>query len=891
MAVGRISGPLLKDNLQRNGVNLAFETSLLYLDVVNSRVGINTTTPTNDLTVNGTTRTTNIYASNSAQLGLLTFSGSTVSSNNSTITFTPTGPNATVYQGTALVGNLSLTGNVIASTNTNGDINVTPNGTGQINLNANTLVSGNLHATGSITADGNIVLGDAVTDTITFAGEINSNILPATTNTYNLGQGVGPAQLATVITAGTGYVNGSVVTPTGGTGSATTFTLTATANGQLTVAGSPTGTAIGIAFSYTLVTQLSTSGTGIGAQFTIGKTGTGTNYSGVTTITVTTPGSGYAASDTIVIAGASLGGTTPAQNLTITVTTITGGLVTAVTVATPGTGYTLNDVLTLPGGSGATIRLTQVGSLFWNNVYANTLNAVNLSVTNVNAVDFKTAGLDITGNTISAINTNTDINLATTGTGGIQIGNLKFVGNTVTNTVANAVTTFQQATGTASFTGVITSTTGAIFTASITGNTLTVSTVPSNAFGGSLGFNGTNQYLTFSPGMQFASTAYTFECSFYQTGASGSGQAALIGSTSTGGYAVSTVGTTGIRVTSTAGGNNLYTATLPYNTWHHVAVTRNSSGVETVFINGTRSSTGTITNNTNYTGYTNYVGVQQGLTWLFPGQITNLRITTSSNVYDPTASTITIPVGQLPSITNTKLLLLASTSTSILTDTSGIQTVTQGGGSNVSYSNTSPFGTGNTGISIGSVITGSGVSTGSYVVSNISGTGTSASSSWTLNTTQTVNSQPITSTPVTMTVSGTVTGTIANGMALSGSGVASGAFITSTNAENNVLTGTGATGTYFVSPVQTVSSTTITGTTSGTVKFAGTYGVVVPVGTTAQRPSVVYSETGMIRYNTDLQLVEVFNAAGAWQSVAGSSGGVTFSVATDIALGIVISLG
>jgi hypothetical protein len=279
------------------------------------------------------------------------------------------------------------------------------------------------------------------------------------------------------------------------------------------------------------------------------------------------------------------------------------------------------------------------------------------------------------------------------------------------------------------------------------------------------------------------------------------------------------------------------------------------------------------------------------LTWLFPGQITNLRITTSSNVYDPTASTITIPVGQLPSITNTKLLLLASTSTSILTDTSGIQTVTQGGGSNVAYSNTSPFGTGNTGISIGSVITGSGVSTGSYVVSNISGTGTSASSSWTLNTTQTVNSQPITSTPVTMTVSGTVTGTIANGMALSGSGVASGAFITSTNAENNVLTGTGATGTYFVSPVQTVNSTTITGTTSGTVKFAGTYGVVVPVGTTAQRPSVVYSETGMIRYNTDLQLVEVFNAAGAWQSVAGSSGGVTFSVATDIALGIVISLG
>ena len=42
MAVGRISGPLLKSNLLRNGVDLAFETDLLYLDVSNSRVGIKT---------------------------------------------------------------------------------------------------------------------------------------------------------------------------------------------------------------------------------------------------------------------------------------------------------------------------------------------------------------------------------------------------------------------------------------------------------------------------------------------------------------------------------------------------------------------------------------------------------------------------------------------------------------------------------------------------------------------------------------------------------------------------------------------------------------------------------------------------------------------------------
>ena len=60
MAVGRISGPLLKDNLLRDGVNLAFETDLLFLDVINGRVGIKTKTPTNELSVSGTTRTTNL---------------------------------------------------------------------------------------------------------------------------------------------------------------------------------------------------------------------------------------------------------------------------------------------------------------------------------------------------------------------------------------------------------------------------------------------------------------------------------------------------------------------------------------------------------------------------------------------------------------------------------------------------------------------------------------------------------------------------------------------------------------------------------------------------------------------------------------------------------------
>ena len=58
MAIGRISGSVLKSNLTRNGTDLAFETNLLYLDVTNSRVGIGTSEPTTALQVNGTITST-----------------------------------------------------------------------------------------------------------------------------------------------------------------------------------------------------------------------------------------------------------------------------------------------------------------------------------------------------------------------------------------------------------------------------------------------------------------------------------------------------------------------------------------------------------------------------------------------------------------------------------------------------------------------------------------------------------------------------------------------------------------------------------------------------------------------------------------------------------------
>ena len=219
MAVGRITGPLLKANLLRDGVDLAFETDLLYLDVNNGRVGIKTTLPDYDLDINGTTRSTNLEVSNQADIATFTVVGNTISSTNSTINLEPAGANAVVYQGKIVTGDLQLSTNVIETTNTDGNLDINTLGTGKVNINSDLLVNGNVHATGNITADGNIQLGDANTDNIVFNADVNSNIIPDDNETWDLGSdptALGKAWrnvyakdiLATSVTADSILVNG-----------------------------------------------------------------------------------------------------------------------------------------------------------------------------------------------------------------------------------------------------------------------------------------------------------------------------------------------------------------------------------------------------------------------------------------------------------------------------------------------------------------------------------------------------------------------------------------------------------------------------------------------------------------------------------------------------------
>jgi hypothetical protein len=59
MAINRISGNILQDNLQR-GSDLSIQGNLIYFDVINNRVGIKTSSPSDDFEIDGIFRIGNV---------------------------------------------------------------------------------------------------------------------------------------------------------------------------------------------------------------------------------------------------------------------------------------------------------------------------------------------------------------------------------------------------------------------------------------------------------------------------------------------------------------------------------------------------------------------------------------------------------------------------------------------------------------------------------------------------------------------------------------------------------------------------------------------------------------------------------------------------------------
>ena len=184
--LGRISGPLLKANLLRDGKDIAFETNLLYFNVNthtddidlhpldpslwSGKIGIKTDTPQYDLDIVGTTQTTHLIT-DELDVGELN------------IVNNPLSPNDTLISN--VLGNITIqakdsTGIIEIKNSVLPSINET------YNLGSPTRRWNNIYAK-DLNLSGNVTIGDSNTDSIAIFADITSNLIPNASSLYTVG--------------------------------------------------------------------------------------------------------------------------------------------------------------------------------------------------------------------------------------------------------------------------------------------------------------------------------------------------------------------------------------------------------------------------------------------------------------------------------------------------------------------------------------------------------------------------------------------------------------------------------------------------------------------------------------------------------------------------------
>lgn len=217
--LGRISGKLLSENLVRYGVDLAFETDLLYLKVspiikgnspvdgvegdpnydstlpealYGTGVGINIDTPGYDLEINNDVLTKGLISTSDAYINNFYISNNRIGTTVGNIEIFTNGPDGVAIFDKIRSDNIFFDGNTIQSYD-NSIIRFNPAGSGTIELQTTTniqgelAVSGNIELGGNLSTTSNIIIGDSPLDTVVVDTDLTQDINPGTTLTYNLG--------------------------------------------------------------------------------------------------------------------------------------------------------------------------------------------------------------------------------------------------------------------------------------------------------------------------------------------------------------------------------------------------------------------------------------------------------------------------------------------------------------------------------------------------------------------------------------------------------------------------------------------------------------------------------------------------------------------------------
>ncbi len=162
-----------------------------------------------------------------------------------------------------------------------------------------------------------------------------------------------------------------------------------------------------------------------------------------------------------------------------------------------------------------------------------------------------------------------------------------------------------------------------------------------------------------SSDFDFGTNDFCWECWVFQTSRSGFQLIMAQDDYSTGNSISCWLTNTGQASIYYEGGGTHYTttATVPLNTWTHLAWVRKGTSTNefSIYINGTAEVSGTMATSFNQDGV--IIGQQANGDYDFIGSISNIRIVNGSHIY---ASNFTPPTAPLTAVTNTKLLTCQS---------------------------------------------------------------------------------------------------------------------------------------------------------------------------------------------------------------------------------------
>ena len=353
VSTGIVQGTFLVSTTDASGINdirLRIDgngvTSLGPVNAGDTGTGTLRITQTVSSTTGSTTRMFNYYSDASGVLHSFykargTFSAPTTVLTNDQIAFI----RASGYDGTAnrVAGSIQIFADGVVGTGyVPGRIEFyTANAAGT------SVLATRIDSTQALTHNGNMVVNGTLT--------VNGSTVTTNTNTINVED-----KLMKL-----GYLSNSQVSTTGAVGSVKGLLL------QGSTAFTSSGVSVTAAATYTSLSQTATSGSGVGAVFTVQKTGSAPNYCSTVTFASGTIGSIKGAlvqaSTTFTASGTSVTAASTYTGVSQTATSGTGtgaiftiqkiGVGTAyngaivITITTAGTGYAIGDTITIPGAS------------------------------------------------------------------------------------------------------------------------------------------------------------------------------------------------------------------------------------------------------------------------------------------------------------------------------------------------------------------------------------------------------------------------------------------------------------------------------------------------------------------------------------------------------------